>query len=49
MIICSPSASKNSKSQGLHQIQVENRKALADIMRDIKSMASVEKVSRGLH
>ena len=33
----------------LFQIQVENRKALADIMRDIKSMASVEKVSRGLH
>ena len=33
----------------LFQIQVANRKALADIMRDIKSMASVEKVSRSLH
>jgi len=33
----------------LFQIQVANRKELADIMRDIKSMASVEKVSRGLH
>ena len=33
----------------LFQIQVANRKALADIMRDIKSMASVEKVTRSLH
>ena len=33
----------------LFQIQVANRKALADIMRDIKSMTSVVKVSRSLH
>ena len=33
----------------LFQIQVTNRKALADIMRDIKSMANVEKVTRSLH
>ena len=33
----------------LFQIQVANRKALADIMRDIKSMASVERVTRSLH
>ncbi len=33
----------------LFQIQVANRKALADIMRGIKAMGNVEKVSRSLH
>ena len=33
----------------LFQIQVSNRKDLADIMRGIKAMGNVEKVSRSLH
>ena len=33
----------------LFQIQVASRKDLADIMRGIKAMGNVEKVSRSLH